>query len=575
VYILMALQLLVSCGGAERDIVDSGAARPGAGQAPAFPVAALPPLSALGGQTELPDYRFRTVSSVVSVAKNGSATFNYSSNVTREFPELVIDSDADTLEWAVYTLQVGAFTPRKYEVSATVENGDCYYALADFATDSWRVLGPFAGGFSHSPTVSEKLVDGLNYRSFIAVLAWGGTDVRVEQVSFEFEQPEYVEVELENVGLYGDISATPNYHHPERWPLLGVIDRNDGRLELWQADTAYPTSIDDWDDHVVDTQDSALFRHLSLNFSADRPAIAYTTSEDVRYAGSQLQFPDRSDDWVITTISNTEGNVPALMQSSDELLPMVSWGDDKPGDNHVWFASADQILPESNDDWSRHWLDIEGAALAGYCSITLVEGKPWVLYYYPNDETDYKVAMGEEQVPSNTFEWQRVAFGFWDDLGAVVSPYAVHQYPLTRSGFTTFCGFDQELDQEPFVALVQDIEPPIISTSDPVPLLKQAQANSLPLRYCDVTLAENGLYYFAALVQSDSGDPELWIGYGLSINPYFNVNLERAFYIARYSLDTNWDAHQLQLVVSGDKPLLFYLSAVGGDYHLRQLYQAN
>jgi hypothetical protein len=546
------------------------------GSGPATFAEQLPPVASLAGPQAPQDYLFRTVSSVASVAINGSATYRRSSNASPESTELFIDSTSDTLEWAVYRLDVGSFEPSGYQVIAQVDNGECYYALADFDTDSWRIRGPFAGSFSHSPTVGESTVEELNFWSYLAVLAWDGTDVRVEEVSVEFEQPEFAELELENLGAWGDLSASASYNLEERHPLLAVIDRHDGRLEYWESDRRHPQDVADWDTQVVDIEDGVLFNRCSLWFNLDRPAIAYTSDSDVRYAGSELIFPAGAADWTKTTIHTAPGNIPVLRESKDDFLPLVAWGEATPEEDHVRFAYADQILPESDEDWHTYWLDPLAADTTGYCSMTLLDGVPWVLYYYPNAETTYKLAIGASQVPENIGEWQRVPFGVWNQLGELVSPYPFHQYPLVADfTFYAFAGYFEDKTASGQYSLITDSQPPVEEPDELLSLPLIRRPNSQAERYCDFTMGDEGLYYFAALSVSEALDYELLIGYGLSTQLYAPVTLEDAYYVTSYPLADSWSGNKVQLVVNDGKPLVFYLSKEGADWHLRQLYQTN
>lgn len=514
----------------------------------------------------------------MTATKDGSDSYDRSANTTLNASNLELSSSSNTLAWAVYTLNVGPFTPLSFEVDAQVSNGECYYALADYNTDSWHIMGPYAGSFSHSPTVDENVVDELSAWSQVAVLAWGGTDVTVQDVSFSFEQPQFTEAELENVGDYGDVSAAQDLNLPEQPPLLALIDGNDGRLELWHAASGYPTTIDDWENHVVDTQGAVQFKHAGLSFSYGRPQIVYTTSEDVRFAATQSLLPAGSSDWAITTIAPTTGNVPAVCESPDGL-PLVAWGDDfgvGSGDNHVWFASAAQAVPASDDDWSRHWIEYLGQPFAGYCSITLVGGLPYVLYSYPTADSNYHVAVADIALPTNTFDWERVPLVLDDGVGGVADLQPQRQLPLVDGEFTTFCAY-QDSNQDYSVAFVQDPDPPLASSSDVFTMGEKAQANVQATRYCDISKSADAssLYYFAVVTGADSGNYELQIGYSLIWYPLYLNSMGQAFYIAHYPLPSAAAGHQLQIMAQDGKPLLFYLSQEGSDWHLKELYQSN
>lgn len=573
-----SLLLLCSCSG------DNEPAAPGPGNP--VPVSdsgiptGLPDVASLDAPAESPnETTFRTTSATVEASFPGGNVYRKSDNALSGPLSLTAFSGPGTMEYGIYRIETGMFTPTEIRVEASFVSGPIYYGLADFETGRWRIYGPFNSGFTYSVPLNDPIRSQFN-ATFLAVIAYDRGEIIADYIHVAFEKPQFSTVELENIGTSGQHSAYR--HRLTGRAMLGVIDQNDGRLEFWSANADYPTGIDDWDSHVVFTEGADNLQACDLAGMAYNPGIVFSTSGAVRYAAANNSLPGSGSDWDLTTIVNSPMNGwPVLMQSSLDsgAVPLVAWGESDADNDQIWFGYADVTQPDQDAQWNRHFLEFIGLNYAGLCSFAMVDNKPWVLYYHPDTPTEYyTLAQSSEDIPGNSFKWSKESFEL--SYGAQpYDPYPGHSYPMANNGShaDVLCKF------EPAGATVPEYAIASIRNGGmrTLPLgIEQADNNihhDFDFKY--VTDEASGMFYpyFAAVTPNEQlpGRNDLAIGYGFAYDAtYTAFGAQEAFYIARYLLPDN-PVDNVQVLVLDGKPLVFYNEIDAGQSRMTMLYQTN
>jgi len=130
----------------------------------------------------------RAASETTVATQYGSDALLTSAGTTVSGTDLIISSAAHELEYAIYRFETGLSETGTYETTITLSlNQDhlVWLALADYIGQRWVLCGPYSGD------IVRPLDDGVYLSSagnfYVAVLAYGGSEVTVSGTSFSFD----------------------------------------------------------------------------------------------------------------------------------------------------------------------------------------------------------------------------------------------------------------------------------------------------------------------------------------------------------------------------------------------------
>lgn len=141
----------------------------------------LPPLP-------IDEPRPRAPSETTVASQHGSDALLVSAGTAVNGADLIISSTAHELEYAIYRFETGLSETGTYETGVTMsldQGTSAWLALGEYVHQRWVLCGPYPG------SVVRPLDDGV-YLSpagnfYLAVLAYGGSEVTVSATSFSFD----------------------------------------------------------------------------------------------------------------------------------------------------------------------------------------------------------------------------------------------------------------------------------------------------------------------------------------------------------------------------------------------------
>lgn len=122
------------------------------------------------------------------VNKNGNDTWFASAGATAGVTDLVIASESNTYEYAIYSYGTGLTETSTYETSISFSltpGNQAWVAISDYGHHRWAISGPFANSMQIPLDTGMYLSPAGNF--YMAVIAYGGSEVTVVSSSFSFE----------------------------------------------------------------------------------------------------------------------------------------------------------------------------------------------------------------------------------------------------------------------------------------------------------------------------------------------------------------------------------------------------
>jgi hypothetical protein len=122
------------------------------------------------------------------IDKNGSDTWLASAGAKAGVTGLVITSIGNTYEYAIYRYETGLTETGTYEASTSFSltpGNQAWVAISDYGRRRWAISGPYANSMQIPLDTGLYLSPAGNF--YMAVIAYGGSEVTVVSSSFSFD----------------------------------------------------------------------------------------------------------------------------------------------------------------------------------------------------------------------------------------------------------------------------------------------------------------------------------------------------------------------------------------------------